>query len=80
MISVCGGEAYRGVIPPLRREGTVMTPIEFKEEMQQLIDNDIEYDTEAAHRAADALMCRALRDLGFGEGVDIYDGMDKWYA
>lgn len=37
-------------------------------------------DNEVAHANMDELMCQALRDLGYGAGIDIFDGQDKWYA
>ena len=37
-------------------------------------------DEEDAHVLADALMCEILRELGYGEGVDIFLNMSKWYA
>lgn len=36
--------------------------------------------TEMAHILADELMCKLLRELGYGEGVDIFKKMDKWYS
>jgi len=54
-----------------------MTPEEFKAKMQECADN---YDTECGHSNADALMCELLRSMGYGEGVLIFEEMDKWYA
>lgn len=36
--------------------------------------------TVMAHVLADELMCKLLRELGYGEGVDIFEQMDKWYS
>ena len=56
-----------------------MTPKEFAKEMQNicLLSHD---DREIAHCDADDLLCQVLRELGYGEGVDIFEEMDKWYA
>ena len=54
-----------------------MTPEEFKKEMVLLNDGrDIEY----SHILADKLMCDILRELGYSEGVDIFESMYKWYS
>lgn len=37
-------------------------------------------DQETAHWMADQLMCDTLRNLGFGEGIEIFENIPKWYA
>jgi hypothetical protein len=37
-------------------------------------------DTEIAHKFADRALCDLLRELGFGEVVDEYNKIDKWYS
>lgn len=37
-------------------------------------------DMEGAHCEMDDLLCAKLRDLGYGEAVDIFEKTDKWYA
>lgn len=37
-------------------------------------------DIESAHGNADDDLCNLLRDLGFGEVVEEYLLVDKWYA
>lgn len=49
----------------------------FANEMRRIDRND---NTEMAHILADELMCKLLRELGYGEGVDIFEKMDKWYS
>ena len=49
----------------------------FANEMRRIDRNN---DTEMAHILADELMCKLLRELGYGEGVDIFEQMDKWYS
>ena len=56
-----------------------MTPEEFATRMME-IAADKNDDTEHAHAEADDLLCEALRELGYEEGVDIFEGMTKWYA
>ena len=49
----------------------------FANEMRRIDRDD---NTERAHNHADELMCKLLRELGYGEGVDIFEKMDKWYS
>lgn len=37
-------------------------------------------NAEMAHIYADKLICKLLRELGYGEGVNIFEGMEKWYS
>jgi hypothetical protein len=37
-------------------------------------------DPEAAHSQADMILCELLRSLGYGDVVDAWDDMEKWYA
>lgn len=37
-------------------------------------------DTEAAHCDADDVLCDLLRSLGYGDVVDEWSYVDKWYA
>ena len=39
-----------------------------------------EYDEEFAHRDADDIICELLKELGFGDVVEVYDKIPKWYA
>ena len=59
-----------------------MTPEEFKNEMQKISNQRGEKfcDEEITHSKADDLMCDLLRELGYGEGVDVFEDMPKWYA
>lgn len=58
-----------------------MTPETFKERMEY-IDKHVreEYDEEESHIRADELLCQVLKELGYGEGVEIFDNIPKWYA
>lgn len=54
-----------------------MTPEDFAAQMRALAaDRDI----EKTHGLADDLLCEVLRVHGYGEGVDVFDAMDKWYG
>lgn len=55
-----------------------MNPEEFKEAMQEAISQG--FDEEITHKELDNLMCILLRQLGYGEGVDIFEKAEKWYA
>lgn len=37
-------------------------------------------DVEGCHGAMDDLMCEVLRSLGYGDGVDVFEAAEKWYA
>lgn len=37
-------------------------------------------DPEAAHSAADDVLRDLLRDLGYGDVIEAWDSIDKWYA
>ena len=57
----------------------VITPEEFTKRMQEIHDRYLD-DEEVVHSEMDDLMCDLLRELGYGEGVDIFDKTHKWYA
>ena len=40
----------------------------------------VKYDAEEGHMKADDLMCSLLEELGYSRGVEIFRGMNKWYA
>lgn len=65
-------------------EKKIMTPLEFEEEMRKIrsryIDNCGWDDEEICHEKMDELLCEMLRQLGYGGGVAIFDGTNKWYA
>lgn len=52
--------------------GVPLTPEEFKEKMEHLFPK-ARHEKESAHAFADALMCRVLRQLGYGDGVEVFD-------
>lgn len=62
-----------------------MTPEEFAKKMKKISDNlkyqnDAYYDEEDAHMQMDDLMSDLLRQLGYGEGIDIFENTNKWYS
>jgi hypothetical protein len=57
----------------------MMTPEEFATQMQAIADKR-GGDPESAHGAADDLLCEALKSLGCGDGVAIFEKIEKWYA
>ena len=66
------------------KRGESMTQLEkefstkgFANKMRRL---DEMCDVEVAHYKADQLMCELLTELGYGEGVEIFKDMSKWYA
>ena len=56
-----------------------MTPDEFRE-MMKAISEAYSTDEECGHIYADGLMCTVLEELGYSEGVKIFEEMHKWYA
>ena len=54
-----------------------MTPEEALEALKRLKDDP---DTEAAHVAADGVLCALLCFLGQSDIVDAWDDVGKWYA
>ena len=44
------------------------------------LDNTHGKDLEEVHVEMDELMQQLLRTLGYGEGVDIFDEREKWWA
>ncbi len=58
-----------------------MTPKEFYETIKYWSENcKTSGQIEDNHRAADRLMCEILTELGYGEGVKVFEDMKKWYA
>ncbi len=56
-----------------------MQPHEFARRMREIAQS-AEDDPEVGHLKADNLMIELLRSLGYGEGVNIFDEMPRWYA
>lgn len=65
---------------------SVMTPEEFKLAMLDASLTTYEFeghhyiDHETAHEKMDDLMCQVLKELGYGDGIDIFSVTTKWYA
>lgn len=56
-----------------------MTPEEFKNKMQEIYDKSYG-GGEEGHIMADMLLCEVLTQLGYKEGIDIFNSMEVWYA
>ena len=56
-----------------------MNAQEFKAHMQ-LISVQAREDIETAHRKADDLLCNQVSELGYTEGIKIFQSMEKYYA
>lgn len=54
-----------------------MTPENFAAAMTEL--SFIE-DKERRHGAMDDLLCKLLSELGYQDGVDVFNRVDKWYS
>ncbi len=55
----------------------LMTPEEFCRAMEVIANNDEGYGEQ--HTEADELMCQVLRDLGYEDGVKVFEDMFKVY-
>lgn len=64
------------------RTPEIMTPAEFAEKMQGIVDkyDKFCFDEECCHIDHDELMCKLLTQLGYGEGVAIFNDVPKYYA
>lgn len=51
----------------------------FAKEMESISDSNFE-DVEARHILMDELLCKKLIELGYIEGVKIFEDAKKWYA
>lgn len=70
----------RGNEPPRPVPGC--SPQEFAEKMRQCHTPDPTFDMGdpmTDHLAGDQLMAETLRTLGYGEGVDLWESLEKWY-
>ena len=56
-----------------------MTPKEFFVKMQTIVD-EFYSDLEVLHSKMDDLMCEVLMELGYDDGVHVFNNADKWYA
>ena len=56
-----------------------MSPKEFLDAMQTIAQYN-ESDPDGSHSEADDLMCRVLKQLGYGVGVSVFENMDKEYS
>lgn len=60
------------------------SPKEFAEAMRNIPEvlnkRGHQWDQEDSHIVADSYMCELLRELGYGEGVDVFENMSKWYS
>lgn len=61
-----------------------MTPEEFADKMREIVkeceEREVNNDAEGIHYDLDMCMCDLLRELGYGEGVDIFLAQERWYA
>ena len=57
-----------------------MNPQVFYEKMKRLRGDNDDYDKELTHDAMDNLMCEVLTELGYEDGVKVFQETDKWYA
>ena len=58
-------------------DNKAMTPEGFARKMKEIASND---DIETCHELADNLMMELLSSLGYSEGVNVFDQMDKYYS
>ena len=70
---------YKKCLPECPIKEITITPEEFAKRMQEIGDR-YSGDEETSHSMMDDLMCNLLIELGYGEGIDIFDHTSKWYA
>jgi hypothetical protein len=58
----------------------VLTEEQRAELLARLRAADCHEDAEQAHSDADGVLCDALRQLGYGDIVDEWQKVEKWYA
>ena len=51
----------------------------YAREMKSVSDS-MGHDVEGGHSDADAILCELLERLGFGEVVELYNSIEKWYS
>jgi hypothetical protein len=61
-----------------RKEQKMISPKEFADEMRRIAEKNT--DEEMCHIEMDDYICDVLRQLGFEEGVAIFEDTPKWYA
>ena len=59
-----------------------MTPEEFAQRMKDAYEHFWveKEDEELVHDVMDCIMCDLLRQLGYEEGIYIFENTPKWYA
>ena len=55
------------------------TANQFRNEMRRIFEQE-GCDYEIAHAKMDNLMAKVLVELGYGEGIAVFDKQEKWYA
>ena len=45
--------------------------------MREMAEDD---SPAVQHETADELLCDVLRELGYGDAVDVFEGMKRWYV
>lgn len=56
----------------------ITNPDKFKSELEAIIERE-NIDDGTRHARMDELMCKVLTDLGYGEGVAIFEKTPKYY-
>lgn len=57
-----------------------MTKEDFTNEMKNIVALDDGYINEIPHQLGDELMCKALSELGYNDGVELFKNLNKCYA
>ena len=60
----------------LMRKNNNISHDTFREILETLSKNE---DEEIRHKIADALLCEVLKQNGYGEGIEIFESMGKYY-
>ena len=57
----------------------VTTPEEFTAQMQEIAES-VGWDSERAHPRMDALMAKVLTELGYEDGIALFEEQHRCYA
>lgn len=57
-----------------------MTKDEAIAKLKVCVEHSKRRDAEGPHAEADGILCELLRALGYGEVVDVWEDVNKWYA
>ena len=61
----------------IKSDENIPTSDEFLKDMQTVASSN---DPECSHVYMDDMMCDLLKQLGYGEAIEVFRHTEKWYA